>query len=160
MRLTGRAALVAAAGCLLAGGVAMAQTTAPDPALKAGPRQTTLTVVDRLGTTQQEETIAVYFSGVLAGTLHVDAAHPEDSFTVAVPLMPKLGFTLCGKLVTREANGGLSTHPIDNGGTLAGYDSSILAALTLGDVLFTLQDETGTGTNDVQQGPACTAAIS
>ena len=152
MRRAGRAALVAAAGLSLAG----------PAAAQNGPtlRRTTVTVIDHLGSAQQEETIAVYFAGVLSGTLHVDANHPDDSFTVTVPSQPQLGFTLCGKLLKREPNGGLSTHPIDNGGVLEGYEGATLAALTLGDVLFTLEDEAGQGTGTVQQGPACTAAIS
>ncbi len=152
MGRAGRAALVAAAGSLLAGPVAA----------QGGPnlRRTTVTVIDHLGSSQQEETIAVYFAGVLTGTLHVDSNHPDDSFTATVPSQPQLGFTLCGKLLKREANGSLSTHPIDNGGVLEGYEGATLAALTLGDVLFTLEDEAGHGTGTVQQGPACTAAIS
>ena len=148
----GRAALVAAAGLLLAGSAAAQDA----PNL----RRTTVTVIDHLGSAQQEETIAVYFAGVLAGTLHVDTGHPDDSFTAAVPLQPRLGFTLCGKLLKREPSGSLSTHPIDNGGVLEGYAGATLAALTLGDVLFTLEDEAGQGAATVQQGPACTAAIS
>ncbi len=150
MGAAGRAAFVAAAGFLLS-------AQAPE-----GPnlRRTTVTVVDHLGTAQQEETIAVYFAGVLAGTLHVDSNHPDDSFTASVPLQPKLGFTLCGKLLKREPGGELSTHPIDNGGTLEGYAGATLAALTLGDVLFTLDDEAARGTYTVSQGPACTAAVS
>ena len=154
MRRSGRAALVAAAGVFLAWPAA-AQTP-PGPNL----RKTTVTVIDHLGAAQQEETIAVYFAGVLAGTLHVDAAHPDDSFVATVPAQDHLGFTLCGKLLKREAGGAFSTHPIDNGGTLEGYDGATLAALTLGDVLFTLQDEAEHGTSQVHQGPACTAAIS
>jgi hypothetical protein len=154
MGRTGRAALVAAAGLFLAGG--LHAQSAPGTNL----RRTTVTVIDRLGLGQQEETIAVYFAGVLAGTLHVDAAHPDDSFIATIPLQDKLGFTLCGKLMRREADGSLTPHPIDNGGTLAGYEGARLAALTMGDVLFSLEDEAGQAESTVQQGPACTAAVS
>ena len=154
MGRAGRAALVAAAGLFCARAVA-AQASDGIPL-----RRTTVTVIDHLGSSQQEETIAVYFAGVLTGTLHVDAGHPDDSFTATVPLQPHLGFTLCGKLLKREPTGALSTHPIDNGGVLEGYGGATLAALTLGDVLFTLEDEAGQGLATVQQGPACTAAIS
>ncbi len=154
MRRAGRVALGAAAGLLLAGPLAAQGLDAPNL------RRTTVTVVDHLGLAQQDETIAVYFAGVLAGTLHVDQNHPNDSFVATVPLQPRLGFTLCGKLVKREPDGALSTHPIDNGGVLEGYEGATLAALTLGDVLFTLEDEAGQASHTVQQGPACTAAIS
>lgn len=147
---TGRAALVAAAGLLL-----IAQAPAAPEV-----RRTTVTVIDHLGSAQAEETIAVYFAGVLIGTLHVDPGHPDDSFIASVPLRPKLGFTLCGKLLKREADSSLSTHPIDNGGTLEGYEGATLAALTLGDVLFTLENEADPGSSTVQQGPACSAAVS
>ncbi len=154
MRRTGRAALVAAAGFFLAGGVRAQDAAVPSL------RRTTVTVVDHLGAGQQDETIAVYFAGVLAGTLHVDTAHPEDSFVATVPLHDKLGFTLCGRLIKREADGSLTPHPIDNGGTLEGYDGASLAALTLGDVLFSLEDEAGHAASTVQRGPACSAAVS
>ena len=148
MRRAGRAALVAAAGFCFAGPV-LAQSG-----------RTTVTVIDHLGTFQKDETIAVYFAGVLAGTLHVDADHPDDSFTATVPLRSQLGFTLCGKLLKRDPDGTVSTHPIDNGGTLEGYEGATLAALTLGDVLFTLENEADSRTSTVQRGPACTAAVS
>ena len=153
MRRSGCAALVAAAG-LLSGAVAAQPTATPTL------RRTTVTVVDQLGVDQQEEVIAVYFAGVLAGTLHVDPAHASDSFTATVPLQAELGFTLCGKLVKREKDGTLSTHPIDNGGVLSDYERASLAAVTLGDVLFTLHDEAERSAATVRAGPACTAAIS
>jgi hypothetical protein len=149
MRRTGRVALVAAAGLLLAS-AAVAQDL----------RRATVTVTDHLSPGQQEETIAVYFAGVLAGTLHVDASKPEDSFVAVIPARDHIGFTMCGRLMRREADGTLSTHPIDNGGFLAGYTNSSLVAITLGDVLFTLQDEHGQAETTVQPGPACTAAVS
>ena len=145
----GRGALVAAAG-LLSAGFALAQP----------PRQASLTVADHLGTGQQEETIAVYLAGVLVGTLHVDAGHPDDSFVAKVPAMANLPFTLCGKLLRREPDGSLSTHPIDNGGSLADYSDGVWAATTLGNVLFTLKDESGRGIDSYARGPACSAAVS
>ena len=148
MSRAGRAALVAAAGLLLAGS-AVAQA-----------RRATITVVDHLGAGQQEETIAVYFAGVLAGTLHVDPSHLDDSFVVTVPVLDRLPFALCGKLLRREADGGVSTHPIDNGGTLTGYDGGTWAAMTLGDVVFSLQDDRGQGDSAVSAAPACSAAVS
>ncbi len=147
MGWAGRAALVAAVGLAF---TASAQTL----------RRTTLTLSDHLGPGQQEETITIYLAGVLAGTLHVDPDHPDTSFTATVPDTEKLSFTLCGKLLRREPDGSLSTHPIDNGGTLTGYTGASLAAVTLGDVLFTLQDEAGQADTDVLRGPACTAAVS
>ncbi len=153
MRHPGRAALVAA-------GMALAGNAAAQPPPGPSLRRTTVTVIDHLGSEQQEETIAVYFAGVLAGTLHVYVGHPDDSFVATIPLQSQLGFTLCGKLLKQGANGAPSTHPIDNGGTLDGYDNARLAALTLGDVLFTLEDETDRAVATVHQGPACTAAIS
>ena len=154
MRRTGRAALVAAAGLFLAA-TAHAQDTS-GPTL----RRTSVTVLDHLSQGQQEETIAVYFAGVLAGTVHIDATHPDDSFVATVPAQAKLGFTLCGRLIRREADGSLSTHLIDNGGTLEGYEGAKLAALTLGDVVFTLQDEAQQAEVTARAGPACTAAVS
>ena len=69
-------------------------------------RRVVLTVADHLSAGQQEETITVYFAGVPAGTLHVDASHPDDSFIATVPAFDVLPFTLCGKLLRREAAGG------------------------------------------------------
>ncbi len=129
------------------------------PASAQGIRRATVTVSDHLGLEQQEETISVYLGGVLAGMLHVDTAHPDDSFTTTVPVADRLPFTLCGKLLTREA-GGVATHDIDNGGTLANYADSRLDALTLGNVLFTFTDSTGRADVTVERGPACTAAVS
>ena len=149
MRRPGLAALAAAAGVALSG------TTAGQTL-----RRTTLTVSDHLGIGQQDETIAVYFAGVLAGTVHVDASHPDDSFSATVPDQDSLGFTLCGKLLDHAADGSIATHPIDNGGKLAGYADAKLDAITLGDVLFTLQDTAGQAETTVQRGPACTAAVS
>jgi hypothetical protein len=149
MRRTGRAALVAAAGFLLS----------PAAGAEVPPR-TTVTVVDHLSAGQQEETIAVYFAGVLAGTLHVDANKPDDQFVATVPAQDHIGYTLCGKLLRREADGSLSTHPIDNGGVLAGYAGHTLAATTLHDVLFSLDDTEGDAGSTLSPGPSCTAAVS
>ena len=149
MRAAGRAALVAAAGLLLAGPL----NAQPVP-------RATITVVDHLSTGQQEETIAVYLGGVLAGTLHVDSTHLDDSFSTTVPAMEKLPFTLCGKLLHRESDGSVSTHPIDNGGTLTGYADGTWAAVTLGDVAFTLTDDSGHGDSTYTAAPACSAAVS
>ena len=154
MRRTGRVALVAAVGLVLAVSARAQDSTGPNL------RRTTVTVIDHLSQGQQEETIAVYFAGVLAGSVHIDANHPDDSFTVTVPLQARLGFALCGRLVRREADGSLSTHPIDNGGVLEGYEGAKLAALTLGDVVFTLQDEAEHAAITARAGPACTAAVS
>ena len=148
-RRAGRAALVAAAALLLAG-AACAQ----------GVRRATITVVDHLSAGQQEETIAVYLAGVLAGTLHVDASHMDDSIVATVPVLDQLPFALCGKLVRRERDGGVTDHVIDNGGTLTGYEGGTWAAITLGDVAFTLQDEGGQGDSTYSAAPACSAAVS
>ena len=131
---TGRAALVAAAGVLLA-----------LPAAAQGVERSTITVADHLSVGQREETIAVYFGGVLVGTLHVDASHPDDRFTATVPAMERLPFALCGKLVRQDPDGDVSTHVIDNGGTLTGYADGVWAAITLRDVAFTLEDESMQG---------------
>ena len=154
MTSAGRAAFAAAAGLLLAG-MAHAQTVS-EPTL----RRTTVKVVDHLGNDQQEESIAVYFAGALAGTLHVSPDHPDDSFSASVPVLAELNFALCGKLLKRRPDGGISTHLIDNGGRVESYNDSQLYALTLGDILFTLQDETGRAISTVRQGPACSAAVS
>lgn len=92
--------------------------------------------------------------------MHVDAGHADDTFVTTVPMMPKLPFALCGKLLRREADGSLSTHAIDNGGTLAGYEDGTWAAITLGDVAFTLEDESGQGESTYSSAPACSAAVS
>ncbi len=149
MTAPGRVALLAAAGVLLA------TTTFAEPM-----RRTTITIADHLSAGQREETIAVYLGGVLAGTLHVDATHMDDSFTAAVPTMDKLPFALCGKLLRQDYSGSLATHPIDNGGTLTGYEDGTWAAVTLGDVAFTLDDETGKGESTYNAAPACSAAVS
>ncbi len=149
MTRAGRVALVAAAGFLLAG-VASAQQA----------DRASLILVDHLSVGQQEETIAVYLAGVLVGTLHVDAEHPDDSFAATVPAMSKLPFALCGKLLRHEQGGSVSTHSIDNGGVITGYQDGTWAAITLGDVLFTLQEESGRGDSTVNNAPACNAAVS
>ncbi len=146
MMRPGRAALVAAAGLFLAA-TAHADTVS-------------VTVVDRLSEGQQEETIAVYFSGRLAGTVHIDADHPDDSFTATIERAPHTPYTLCGRLLRREANGAVSVHPIDNSGVLGDVAGQTLYANTLGDVLFSLQTaEGGTAPGDVRPGPACDAII-
>ncbi len=131
--------------------------------LPAGPcraqQQTTVLVADHLSAGQQEETITVYFDGVAAGTLHVDRAHPDDQLEANLPALPSISFTLCGRLLRRDGSG-VSTHAIDNGGLLTGYEGAALAAITLGDVLFTLQDDHGRATTEVRPGPSCTAAVS
>ena len=124
------------------------------------PQLATVTVADHLGAGQQEETITVYFDGVAAGTLHVDPARPNDQLQANLPVQPSIGFTLCGRLLRRESDGSVSTHPIDNGGVLTGYAGASLAAVTLGDVLFALQDDKGRATTDIRPGPSCTAAVS
>ena len=130
------------------------------PASAQDRHRTTVTVSDHLSEGQQEETIAVYFAGVLAGTLHVAPGKPDDSFTATVPDQDHLGYTLCGKLLRRDEDGALTPHPIDNGGVLVGYAGKTLMAITLGDVLFSLQSEAADVTSTVQPGPACTAAVS
>ena len=130
------------------------------PVCAQTPPRTTVTVSDHLSVGQQEETIAVYFAGVLAGTLHVAPGKPDDSFTATVPDRDHLGYTLCGKLLRRDADGALTPHPIDNGGVLRGYAGQTLMAITLGDVLFSLQSEDADVSSTVQPGPACTAAVS
>ncbi len=149
MTAPGRVALLAAAGMLLA------TTPFAQPV-----RRVTITVADHLSAGQQEETITVYLGGVLAGTLHVDATHMDDSFTATVPAMDKLPFALCGKLLRQNGTGSVATHPIDNGGTLTGYEDGTWAAVTLGDVAFTLDDETGKGESTYSAAPACSAAVS
>jgi hypothetical protein len=146
---SGRAVLVAAAGAFLAS-AALAQPY----------RRAHITVVDHLSAGQQEETIAVYLGGVIAGTLHIDSEHPDDSFTADVPAMPRLPFALCGKLLRADEDGAVTIHPIDNGGTLTDFDGGSWAAITLGDVMFTLRDESGKGDSTVNPGPACSAAVS
>ena len=123
-------------------------------------RQVSLTVIDHLSLGQQEETIAVYLAGVLVGTLHVDASHPDDSFEAHVPPMAALPFALCGRLLRREPGGDVSSHRIDNGGTLTGYEGGRWAAITLGDVAFTLQEDSGRGESTWSPAPACSAAVS
>ena len=149
MLTAGRVALVAAAGLLLAGPIG-AQTV----------RRATITVADHLSAGQQEETIAVYLAGVLAGTLHVDASHMDDSFTATAPAMDNLPFALCGKLLRHQPDGSVSTHSIDNGGTLTGWQNGTWAAVTLGDVAFTLEDDSGKGDSTYSAAPACSAAVS
>jgi hypothetical protein len=148
MKRPGRAALVAAAGFLLASAGPIKAETA------------SVTVVDQLSAGQQEETIAVYFAGRLAGTVHIDAAHPVDQFTATVEQMPHMPYTLCGRLLKREADGSVSTHPIDNGGVLGDIAGRTLFANTLGDKLFSLEGSEGAATGEVQSGPACVAATS
>ena len=149
MTRAGRVALVAAAGLLVA-----------SSAFAQAQRRSTITVADHLSAGQHEETITVYLGGVAAGTLHVDQTHPDDSFTTTVPAMDRLPFALCGKLLRRAADGNLSTHEIDNGGTLVDYEDGTWAAITLGDVAFTLEDESGRGESTYSAAPACSAAIS
>jgi hypothetical protein len=147
-RRPGRAALVAAAGFLLVAANPVRAETA------------SVTVVDHLSEGQQEETIAVYFAGVLAGTLHIDAGHPDDQFTATIPRVPNLTYTLCGRLLRREMDGSVSTHPIDNGGVLGDVAGRTLFANTIGDKLFSLEGSEGAATGQVQAGPACVAATS
>ncbi len=153
MTSSGRAALVAAAGMFVA-------MLAPCEGGAQGVRRATVTVSDHLSSGQQEETIAVYLAGVLSGTLHVDATHPDDSFVATVPALDQLPFALCGRLIRRAADGNVSTHTIDNGGTLTGFEGGTWAAITIGDVAFTLQDESGQGDSSYTAAPACSAAVS
>ncbi len=145
----GRVALVAAAGLILA-------WSAQADSL----RRASLTIFDHLSAGQQEETIAVYLGGVLVGTLHVDPAHLDDRIEASVPEVVTLHFALCGRLLRREADGHISAHPIDNGGTLTGYAGGTWAAITLSDVVFTLKEESGRGDSVVTVAPACSAAVS
>ena len=148
MKRPGRAALVAAAGLFLA-------TVTPTEA-----EMVSVTVIDRLSAGQQEETIAVFFSGRFAGTLHIDTGHPEDQFTTAIEHTAHTPYTLCGRLLRREIDGSISVHPIDNGGMLGDIAGRTLFANTLGDKLFSLQGTEGAATGEVQAGPACAAATS
>ena len=141
-------------------GALLASMLPAAPCRAQAPQQVTVTVADHLGAGQQEETITVYFDGVAAGTLHVDQTHLSDQLQADLPAQPSIGFTLCGRLLRRESDGSVSTHPIDNGGVLTGYAGASLAAVTLGDVLFALQDDRGRATTDVRPGPSCTAAMS
>ncbi len=146
------------AGVRVAAAIILA--AASTPTLAQDLHRTTVTVSDHLSEGQQEETIAVYFAGVLAGTLHVTPSKPDDSFTATIPDRDHLSYTMCGKLMRRETDGALSSHPIDNGGVLKGYASQTLMATTLGDVLFSLQSADPAVISTVQPGPACTAAVS
>jgi hypothetical protein len=148
MMRPGRAALVAAAGFFLAAAIPVHAETV------------SVTVVDRLSAGQQEETIAVFFAGRLAGTLHIDAAHPEDRFTASIEHAAHMPYTLCGRLLRQEADGSVSIHPIDNGGLLGDIAGRTLFANTLGDKLFSLEGSEGAATGEVQAGPACAAATS
>ena len=147
MRRSGRAALVAAAGVLLAA------------TLPAGAETTSVTVVDRLSEGQKEETITVYFAGRMAGTVHIDSAHPEDQFTATIERMDHTPYTLCGKLVRQEADGSETVHPIDNSGLLGDVAGRTLFANTIGNVLFSLQGTEGGASGEVRPGPACAAAV-
>jgi hypothetical protein len=147
MMRTGRAALVAAAGWLL-----------PFAAAHAEP--VTVTVLDELSTGQQEETIGVYFAGRLAGTLHISAAHPLDSFTTTIDHTQHLDYTLCGTLLRLGPGGEVVTHRIDNSGTLGDVAGRTLAAITLNNVLFALEDTKSAPVGQVHPGPACAAAVS
>ena len=124
MMRSGRVALVAAVGLLAA---------------RASAETASVTVVDRLSVGQQEETIAVYFAGHLAGTVHIDTAHPEDEFTATIERAPNTTYALCGRLLRREADGSISTHRIDNGGVLGDVAGRTLFANILNDKLFSLE---------------------
>ena len=120
-----------------------------------------VTVVDHLSAGQQEETIAVFFAGHLAGTLHIDQSHPEDSFTASLDGAGHIHYTLCGLLRRAAPDGVISEHRIDNGGELDATSGGHYAALTLDDRLFALVDaDTGDGALNLTPGPACAAAIS
>ena len=147
MRRSGRVALVAAAGFLLA---ALASASA---------ETTSVTVIDRLSDGQLEETIAVYFAGRLAGTVHIDKTHPEDQFTATIERMAHTPYTLCGKLVRQEADGSQTVHPIDNSGLLGDVSGRTLFANTIGNVLFSLEGTEGGATGEIRPGPACSAAV-
>jgi hypothetical protein len=147
MRRPGRAALVAAAGCFLASAALKAETVS-------------VTVIDKLSEGQVEETIAVFFAGHLAGTLHIDTNHPEDQFTASIERAPHTQYTLCGRLLRQEPDGSISTHPIDNGGLLGDIAGRTLFANTHADKLFSLEGSEGAATGEVQAGPACAAATS
>jgi len=148
MKRPGRAALVAAAGLFLA------------MAAPAKAEMVSVTVIDRLSAGQQEETIAVFFAGRLAGTLHIDTGHPEDQFTASIEHTAHTPYTLCGRLLRQELDGSISVHPIDNGGMLGDIAGRTLFANTLGDKLFSLEGTEGAATGQVLPGPACTAATS
>ncbi len=148
MKRPGRAALVAAAGFLLAAATPTRAETV------------SVTVMDHLSEGQQEETITVYFAGQRAGTVHIDTDHPDDQFTATIERMAHTPYTLCGQLLKREADGSVSTHRIDNGGMLGDIAGRTLFANTLGDVLFSLEGTEGAATGEVRKGPACDSVIS
>lgn len=148
MKRPGRAALVAAAGFLLAS------------ATPTWAELVSVTVVDRLSEGQQEETIAVYFAGHLAGTVHVDPDHPDDEFTAHIERDSQTSYTLCGRLLKREPDGRIAIYPIDNGGMLGDIAGRTLFANTKGDVIFSLEGSEGAATGQVLPGPACAPATS
>ncbi len=147
---TGLATLVVGAGFVFSGRVAPAQA-----------KTATVTIMDHLSAGQQEETIAVFLNGSLAGTLRIDRAHPDDSFTAALDGAVHIHYTLCGLLRRESPDGGVTDHRIDNGGDLDAVSGGSYAALTLDDRLFALVDaQTGGGARALTPGPACAAAVS
>ena len=146
MRRSRRVALLVAAGWLLA------VFPVPVRAQDAG-----VTFLDELGEGQVDEIIAVWTEGRLLGTLHVSPDHPHDSFTA--PVEPGvLSYSLCGILRRRGANGMSSSHVIDNGGRVAVRPGLMLRAMTMGDVVFSLEaDGVPSEIGDTQ---VCPAAIS
>ena len=126
-------------------------------AVGANAQPAQITITDHLSAGQVEETLAVFLAGQLAGTLNVDASHPDDAFTAGVS-GERVGYALCGLLRRQQAGGTVTNHRIDNGGTLLVRPGGYYAALTLNDVTFGLTDEDGG--RDIIPGPACTAVVS
>ncbi len=118
------------------------------------------TVIDELSAGQAQEDIALFLGGRLAGTLHIDQAHPHDEIQLTVERADHYDFALCGRLV-RDGEAS-PEHRIDDAGTLTDVAGRSFAAVTIGDELFTLRDVT-TGrlptSIAIRPGPACAPTV-
>ncbi len=100
----------------------------------------TFVIADVLAPSEVEETTMVYIDHQLAGSFHLDAGNKAGSFTVAVPRAERHVYALCGRAVTRDADGKTTVHPVDDSGEITDADGRTYEAYTAGYTAFFLVD--------------------
>ena len=144
-----------------AGAVAFAAVAALAAGSASAQDAVRFSVSDHLSPGQVEEVITVYIGPRNVGTLHVDAAHPDDRVQVSVPRASSYEYALCGRLKLREG-AAVTEREINDGGTLTDVEDRDFAAYTEGSALFYLLDVTsGQRPAEVRRDQAqhCAAAV-
>lgn len=100
----------------------------------------TFVIADVLAPSEVEETTMVYIDHRLAGSFHLDAGTKAQSFTVAVPSAERHQYALCGRAVTRGAEGKTTVHPVDDSGEITDTNGRTYEAYTAGYTAFFLVD--------------------